>query len=182
MIMKKTAVYTTKGDDGLTSLFRGERVFKDDTRVEAYGSVDELSACIGMLQSSLVGEKHTEMLSGIQNRLFAIACFLADTSVSSAIPVDDADIKDLEKEIDDLDSSLPCVNGFLLPSSEPLSALANVCRTVCRRAERRMVSLAQESSLPASLLAYTNRLSDYLFVLSRVLSDGNEKKWEKPCK
>lgn len=180
--MKKAIIYTAKGDGGKTSLVRGERVSKDDVRVEAYGTVDELSANIALLQAEINSENMSAtMLCDVQKRLFSIASFLADTAPDAALPIDEHAVAALEKAIDLLEASLPRVSGFLLPSTEKASAVANVCRTVCRRAERRIVTLHKLSEQPPTMLAYINRLSDYLFLLSRELSGGNEKKWEKPC-
>ncbi len=181
--MKKALIYTTKGDGGKTSLVRGERVCKDDVRVEAYGTVDELSANVALLQSEISSQSIVaEMLCDVQHRLFSIAAFLADTALCVAAPVDEQTLAVLEQTIDALEASLPRLNGFLLPSTVKASAVANVCRTVCRRAERRIVTLHKVAEQPSILLAYINRLSDYFFLLSRELSGGDEKKWEKPCK
>ena len=181
--MKKALIYTTKGDCGETSLVRGERVCKDDVRVEAYGTVDELSANIALLQAEIGSrDSSAEILCGVQEELFSIAAFLADTAPCVASPVDRQTLAALEQAIDALEALLPRVNGFLLPSVVKASAVANVCRTVCRRAERRIVALHRASEQPQTLLAYINRLSDYLFLLSRKLSGGDEKKWEKPCR
>ena len=180
--MKKALIYTTRGDGGETSLVRGERVCKDDVRVEAYGTVDELCAQIALLQAEISSNNPAmEMLCNVQERLFSVAAFLADTAPCAASPVDERALADLEQAIDTLEALLPRLDGFLLPSTVKASAVANVCRVVCRRAERRIVTLHSVSRQPQMLLAYMNRLSDYLFLLSRELSDGNEKKWEKHC-
>lgn len=181
--MKKAIIYTAKGDGGETSLVRGERVYKDEVRVEAYGTVDELSANIALLQTEVAADSATaEMLCSVQQRLFSVAGFLADTAPCVSSPIDTQAVAALEQAIDALEASLPRVNGFLLPSTVKASAVANVCRTVCRRAERRIVTLHRTCEQPCTLLAYMNRLSDYLFLLSRQLSGGDEKKWENPCK
>ena len=180
--MKKALIYTTKGDGGETSLVRGERVRKDDVRVEAYGAVDELCASIALLQAEVSPHDHAAtILCNVQRMLFSIAAFLADTAPGVASPVDEQTLVHLEQAIDTLEASLPRLNGFLLPSTVKASAVANICRTVCRRAERRIVALHDSCEQPCTLLAYMNRLSDYLFLLSRELSDGDEKKWEKSC-
>ena len=181
--MKKAIIYTAKGDGGETSLVRGERVGKDNVRVEAYGTVDELSANIALLQAELAADDAaSEMLCSVQQRLFSVSAFLADTAPCVPSPIDAQAVAELERAIDALEASLPRMNGFLLPSTVKASAVANVCRTVCRRAERRIVTLHRECEQPCTLLAYMNRLSDYLFLLSRELSGGDEKKWENPCK
>ena len=179
--MKKTHIYTAKGDNGETSLLHGERVAKDSIRVEAYGTVDELSAAVGFLQTET--EKHgcSAMLAEIQDWLFAIAAALSDTACRKAAVTTDA-IKALEAAIDSTEEGLPPLRGFTLPSPAKASLWANMCRTVCRRAERRIVTLARTEDVPSALIGYINRLSDYFFVLSRQLSNGNEKIWENPCK
>lgn len=180
--MGKAIIYTAKGDDGDTSLARGERVSKDDVRVEAYGTVDELCANIALLQTEVASSNvASTMLCDVQKRLFSIAAFLADTAPCAAFTVDERALTTIEQAIDVLEASLPRMKGFLLPSAVRASAVANVCRTVCRRAERRIVTLHNVAQQPPIILAYMNRLSDYLFLLSRELSGGNEKKWEKPC-
>lgn len=177
-------VYTGKGDDGTTSLMNGERVPKDDIRVEAYGTVDELSACLGLLQFEMIDNSEYESsLAIIQNKLFAISAFLADTHKYVTMPINREDVDYLEKMMDKIEETLPRMNSFLLPSFVKKSSLvANLCRTVCRRTERRIVSLSRVAEQPDLLLMYINRLSDYFFLLSRLLSDGNEKKWENHCK
>ena len=180
--MKKAIIYTTRGDRGETSLVRGERVYKDDVRVEAYGTVDELCANIALLQSETsLPRLAATMLCDVQLRLFSIAAFLADTAPCAVSPINERALASLEQAVDALESSLPRLDGFLLPSTVKASAVANVCRVVCRRAERRIVALHRVVEQPQMLLAYMNRLSDYLFLLSRELSGGNEKKWEKSC-
>ena len=181
--MKKATIYTTTGDNGTTLLLRGERVSKDDARVEAYGTVDELSACIGLLQSFVAADDPQQcFLSGVQTTLFSIAASLSDCGQFAVVPVDDATLAAMEQEIDRMEASLPRLKGFLLPPTTKAAAAANVCRTVCRRAERRIVNLLHSTQLPHTLLAYVNRLSDYLFLLSRALDPENEKIWDNPCK
>lgn len=180
--MKKALIYTTKGDGGETSLVRGERVCKDDVRVEAYGTVDELCANIALLQAEISSNSPAMgILCDVQKKLFSVAAFLADTAPCADAPIDERALVGLEQAIDALEASLPRLSSFLLPSTVKASAVANVCRAVCRRAERRIVTLHRVAEQPQTMLAYMNRLSDYLFLLSRELSGGNEKKWEKPC-
>lgn len=182
-IMKKATIYTAKGDDGTTQLLGGERVGKDDVRVEAYGTVDELSACIGVLQSFMCADDAQQrLLSDVQTTLFAIAAYLSDSGQCMAEPVSDATLAALEHEIDSMEGSLPRLKGFLLPPAAKAAAMANFCRTVCRRTERRIVALSRTAQQPRTLSAYINRLSDYLFLLSRQLADGNEKIWDNPCR
>lgn len=179
--MKKAHIYTKKGDCGETSLLRGERVAKDNIRVEAYGTVDELSATLGLLQAETEGSECAAMLDEIQNRLYAIAATLSDTDCMETAIGDNA-VKALETAIDGLEATLPPLKGFALPSPVKASLYANLCRTVCRRAERRIVTLARTENVPPALTGYMNRLSDYFFLLSRQLADGNEKIWKNPCK
>lgn len=179
--MKKAHIYTTKGDRGETSLLRGERVAKDNIRVEAYGTIDELSATVGLLQAETEEDECAAMLDGIQQQLFAIAATLSDTGCRETT-IDSDDVKALEQAIDRLEAALPPLKGFLLPSPVKASLYANLCRTVCRRAERRIVTLARTEKVPPTLTEYMNRLSDYFFLLSRQLADGNEKIWKNPCK
>lgn len=181
--MKKATIYTTKGDDGTTQLLGGERVGKDDVRVEAYGTVDELSACIGVLQSLMCADDPQQsFLSSVQTTLFSIAAFLSDSRQCMAEPLNDATLAALEHEVDHMEASLPRLKGFLLPPVTKAAATANLCRTVCRRAERRIVALSRMAQQPRILSAYINRLSDYLFLLSRALDPQNEKIWDNPCK
>lgn len=182
--MKKATIYTAKGDDGTTLLLRGERVAKDDVRVEAYGTIDELSACIALLQADARGvyPRQECFLAEVQEKLFTISAFLADTQPTSGSPVTAENVAQLEALIDTMEASLPPLRGFLLPPTCRPAATANMCRTVCRRAERRIVALARLSPQPQTLSAYINRLSDYFFLLTRLTSRGNEKIWEKPCK
>ena len=178
--MKKAHIYTTKGDSGETSLLHGERVPKDSIRVEAYGTVDELSAVLGFLQAETEGNDCSAMLAEVQNNLFAIAATLSDTACPEAA-IDTEAVKALERAIDSLEETLPPLKGFALPSPVGASLWANLCRTVCRRAERRITTLHKEQPVQESIMIYINRLSDYLFLLQRQLSKGEEKKWEKPC-
>ncbi|MBR4294750.1 MAG: cob(I)yrinic acid a,c-diamide adenosyltransferase [Bacteroidaceae bacterium] len=179
--MKKAHIYTTKGDCGETSLLHGERVPKDSIRVEAYGTVDELSAVLGFLQAETEGNDCSAMLAEVQNNLFAIAATLSDTACPEAAIGTEA-VKALERAIDSLEETLPPLKGFALPSPVGASLWANLCRTVCRRAERRIVTLAHSENIPPKLTEYMNRLSDYFFLLSRQLASGNEKIWKSPCK
>ena len=135
--MKKALIYTTRGDGGETSLVRGERVCKDDVRVEAYGTVDELCANIALLQAEISSNSPAMgILCDVQKKLFSVAAFLADTAPCADAPIDERALAGLEQAIDALEASLPRLSSFLLPSTVKASAVANVCRAVCRRAER----------------------------------------------
>ncbi len=177
--MKKATIYTRKGDSGETSLIGGTRVPKDHARVEAYGTIDELNACIGVLAAAC-SEAHTPMLERIENNLLTIGCSLADESNSrEALAQGETDA--LEHAIDTLESGLPPMHSFILPCKGEAAARANMCRTICRRAERRMTTLQRECPVAPCAMQYLNRLSDYFFLLQRTLCEGEEKKWQNPC-
>ena len=160
-------IYTSTGDTGETSLVRGTRVSKDDIRVETYRTIDELNSFIGFL-SSWTDEP---FLGVIQKKLFCVGGYSADeNAISSGISEDD--ILNLEKQIDFLDSMLEPLNRFILPGGNQVSSICHVCRTVCRRAERRMISFRNntQKELEVNAFIYMNRLSDYFFVLARRLN------------
>lgn len=179
--MKKATIYTGTGDNGTTSLCGGTRVAKDHPRVEAYGTLDELNAHLGLLAASLDNAVTIDFIEGIENSIFTIGCHLAAENDSTA-PINDTDIEKLEKEIDAISASLPPLRSFILPAGSEQAARANVCRTICRRAERQMTTLGKEHKISHLAMVYVNRLSDYLFVLQRQQLDGKEKIWQKPCK
>ena len=179
--MKKANIYTGTGDYGSTSLGSGTRVPKDHTRVEAYGTLDELNAHLGLLAASLNDAGTIGFISEIENSIFTIGCHLAAEN-NQGNPVNGQDIERLEKEIDAISASLPPLTSFILPANSEQAARANVCRTICRRAERAMVTLGRECEVSHNAMIYINRLSDYLFVLQRQLLGGEEKIWQKPCK
>lgn len=166
-------IYTRTGDKGQTSLLGGQRVPKDHARIEAYGTIDELNSHIGMLRD-LAGTHHRELLINIQENLFSLGSRLASASNEEAdkfkVPhVEEADISGLEKAMDAMDAVLPEMRNFILPGGHPAVSQAHICRTVCRRAERLVVSIAEQERLPESVVRYLNRLSDLLFVLARWL-------------
>ena len=179
--MKKATIYTGTGDNGTTSLCGGTRVAKDHPRVEAYGTLDELNAHLGLLTASLDNGATIGFIEEIENCIFTIGCHLANEE-SKDSPVSDSDIERLEKEIDTISSSLPPLKSFILPAGSEQAARANVCRTICRRAERQMTTLGKEHNVAPLAMVYVNRLSDYLFTLQRQLLGGKEKIWQKPCK
>ncbi|MGN0309944.1 MAG: cob(I)yrinic acid a,c-diamide adenosyltransferase [Bacteroides sp.] len=181
----KSNVYTRTGDAGQTSLIGGTRVSKTDLRLEAYGTVDELNAQLGLLLTyfiepvadEFVAAAHAEdaaLLLRVQRCLFTVGAALAtDTSKLPPRPtaiVTPEMVSELEQAIDRIDSQLPPLRLFILPGGGRAAAVAHVCRTICRRAERRILALAEQADVPPELLAYVNRLSDYLFVLSRKLN------------
>ena len=178
--MKKAGIYTGTGDCGSTSLGDGTRVAKDHPRVQAYGTLDELNAHLGLLAASLDDSRTIDFIEEIENCIFTIGCHLA-TESDGTISTNGDDIARLEKEIDTISASLPPLKSFILPPGNEQAARANVCRTICRRAERAMVTLCREAQISPCAMVYVNRLSDYLFVLQRQLLQGKEKMWQKPC-
>lgn len=178
---KKATIYTGTGDNGTTSLIGGKRVAKDHLRVKAYGTVDELNAHLGLLLVSLDDKQTRAFIERIEHNLLTIGCNLADEKGEKQTLADE-EINTLQRAIDKLEASLPAMHEFIIPGGTEAAARANLCRTVCRRAEREMVSLQKECEISHNIMVYINRLSDYLFLLQRQLLDGNEKKWEKPCK
>lgn len=165
-------IYTKTGDKGTTGLFGGDRVYKDNARIEAYGTVDELNSTIGYLVSKVKNADIEVFLKLVQRKLFTIGSQLATPNVDklSVKPICDADINGIESQIDLLESFVDPLQTFILPGGHESSAYCQVVRTVCRRAERRVVSLSQQTEVAYEIMHYLNRLSDYLFVLSRVLN------------
>ena len=163
-------VYTKTGDEGNTGLIGGTRVAKDHIRIEAYGAVDELNAHIGLLRDQIGAEAYHAKLISIQEELFTMGSHLANDPEKSQmkLPEFKADfISALEQEIDQMDEVLPAMTNFVLPGGHPSISTCHVARCVCRRAERATISLNRSSSVQTEILIYLNRLSDYLFVLSR---------------
>jgi len=164
-------IYTRTGDTGETGLFDGTRVSKADARVDAYGEVDELCAWLGLVRSHKLDAEIDTMLSQVQRDLFAVGARLADPRHRIAARVEKAsigggDVTRLEGWIDRLEASLPPLKRFILPGGGPAGALLHLSRTVCRRAERRIVSLGPTAIDPV-IVTYINRLSDLLFVMAR---------------
>jgi len=166
-------IYTRTGDNGETSLFGGTRVSKADSRVDAYGEVDELNAWLGFARAAGLDADLDEAVLRIERDLFALGARLADpgskiaTRVTKAIITDD-DVTRLEALIDRLETELKPLTRFILPGGSPAGASFHVARAVCRRAERRMIAL--QPAPDAVLIRYMNRLSDLLFVLARVVN------------
>ena len=181
-------IYTKCGDKGRTSLIGGERVCKDDSRVEAYGTVDELSAALAYLCDCLPADNpefeifRSDMFR-IQNKLMseeALLCACGET-VKKIPGLTDDDLEWLESRIDEIDLTLKPLQRFTIPGGHPLVSWAHVCRTICRRAERTAVKASHEYEVPENAIKYLNRLSDYLYVLGRKLSDelgAKESYWE----
>jgi len=166
-------IYTKTGDKGNTSLLGGTRVSKYHVRIEAYGTVDELNASMGMLGEEQVLQSFLPLIREIQNKLFTLGSILANDPEKShfEIPgIEEADIKSLEDSIDQLNDQLDPLKNFVLPGGHPANAWAHICRTVCRRAERRVVELAEQTELDPKVVRYLNRLSDWLFMVARFAS------------
>jgi cob(I)alamin adenosyltransferase len=167
-------IYTRTGDEGATALFGGGRVGKDHPRVEAYGDVDELNAALGLARSIEMMPRIDEVLVPVQRDLFAIGALLATPDHDKMreqlrkARVDEARIGELEGAIDACERELEPLRSFIVPGGTPKAAALHVARTVCRRAERRVVSLAGETELPPLVVIYLNRLSDLLFMLARL--------------
>lgn len=185
--MAKSSVYTRTGDGIHTSIIGGERIPKYSLRLEAYGTVDELSSFIGNLvaDDSVIDQQRIDLLK-VQNMLFNIGGYLA-TPPSIRKPevpgLTQDNISQMENWIDFMDDQLPKLNNFIIPGGCKASAKANMARTVCRRAERRIIQLADQEEINRLVIAYINRLSDYLFVIGRYLNkfaNFEEIVWQKP--
>ena len=169
-------VYTKTGDRGTTSLIGGERVFKTDSRVEAYGSVDELAAQVALLADHLHDDdglrELCDELRRILSRLMSVEALLAvgEGGCDKVAPLDAANVAWLETRIDAMQEALPAIDKFTLPGGHVAVSLCHVCRTVCRRAERAALRAGQEHEVDAAVLAWLNRLSDYFYLLGRTLS------------
>lgn len=182
-------IYTKTGDKGTTSLVGGTRVPKTHIRLEAYGTVDELNSHLGLLGTYLLDEEDKAFLQQVQDRLFAVGSHLATdrekTGLRAASVISAEQVEVLEREIDRLDGLLPPLSAFILPGGSRGAAVGHICRTICRRAERRILALAEQVEISPELLAYVNRLSDYLFVLSRKMNQDDKKGeifWNNSCK
>jgi cob(I)alamin adenosyltransferase len=167
-------IYTKTGDQGLTSLIGGTRVPKSSLRIDCYGTVDELNSYLGLLRDQEVNTPRRALLKEIQDRLFTIGSHLATDpaqDVHKRLPdLHAADVALLEAEMDRLDEALPPLREFVLPGGHPAVSFAHVARCVCRRAERLAVHLREESPVEDLVVMYLNRLSDFLFVLSRAMA------------
>jgi len=167
-------IYTKTGDSGETSLFDNTRVSKADARVDAYGEVDEMNACLGAARAAGVDAETSALIEALQKDLFALGARLADPSSKIAgrvtkASIGEADVQRLEQAIDRLESTLPPLRRFILPGGSPAGALLHLARTVCRRAERRVIGLGPGAVDPI-LVVYLNRLSDLLFVMARAVN------------
>jgi cob(I)alamin adenosyltransferase len=160
-------IYTKTGDDGTTGLGDGTRVAKDSARVAAYGTVDELNSAIGIVLAQQVPGAVGETLTQVQHDLFDLG---GELCIPGMAMIRDADVERLEKTLDSFNEDLPPLKDFILPGGGAAAACAHVARTVCRRAEREVITLARSESVRPEAIRYLNRLSDLLFVLARVLA------------
>ena len=165
-------IYTKTGDQGETSIYGGKRLPKHHVRIEAYGTVDELNAQLGLLKDTLPESNQLIVLKAIQNRLFTIGSNLASDPDKGLTTPDilPTDIEQLEQAIDQMEEPLPALKHFILPGGHPVVSQCHIARTVCRRSERIVVALGMESEVDPIILQYLNRLSDYLFVLARKIA------------
>ena len=172
-------IYTKTGDKGTTLLIGGTRVPKHHIKIETYGTVDELNSYLGLLRDKIAKEYHNELIE-IQNRLFTLGSFLALDRDKQTLPngkprldikpIGQDDINFLEQKIDEMDKTLPAMTNFVLPGGHEQVSICHICRTICRRAERKVTYLNEMEPVSPELISYLNRLSDYLFVLARKLS------------
>ena len=174
--MKKSLIYTRTGDKGKTSLVGGARVSKTHVRLEAYGTVDELNSQLGLLYTYLIDEADKKLVLWVQHKLFSVGSYLATDQTNTTLRIEsqiaDEDIQRLEHAIDEVDAQLPPLKAFVIPGGARGSAVCHVCRTVCRRAERRILAMTEEHEVTENVSAFVNRLSDYLFVLASKLEDA----------
>ena len=188
--MKITKVYTRRGDEGMTDLVGGVRISKSDVRLEAYGTIDELSSHLGLLISLLTpDDDERPVLLRIQNNLFNIGTHLAtdqsQTPLYASARLPEGETAFLEQRIDQAIAQLPEAQGFVLPGGCAAAAQCHVCRTVCRRAERCIDALAEKATVGPEIIEYVNRLSDYLFVLAKIINFNTghqEILWKNACK
>lgn len=199
--MKLTKIYTRTGDNGTTSIIGGQRISKDSARLEAYGTMDELSSHLGLLAAYTDDKGIKDDITHIQCNIFNISTFFAtDVSFAPIYPsarIDATEVVELEGKIDVMNEKLPKLKSFVLPGGTVAAAQCHVCRTVCRRAERRIIAFYAEAFhdnddkedealvLAGVMLRYVNRLSDYLFVLSRnlnIIESVEEKIWQNTCR
>lgn len=177
-------IYTKTGDQGTTALFGGKRVSKADLRIETYGTVDELNSFLGLVRDQEVNHNRKDELIEIQDRLFTIGSVLATEPGNTKVKtpqLSEADITFLETKIDAMDETLPQMRSFVLPGGHQSVSYCHVTRTVCRRAERLCISLNSHEAVNPLIIKYLNRLSDYLFVLSRKMAQelkADETPWK----
>ncbi len=181
--MSRYKLYTRKGDDGTTGLLSGKRLSKHHIRIKAYGTVDELNAWVGMIRNFKTDKNTDKTLVKIQQELMIIASQLSDDTtfeVSKLVkildPISEEEVKHLEDQIDQINNELPELKNFVIPGGHMLVSYAHLARCTCRRAERFVTELNEIENLPQIIIAYINRLSDYLFMLARKLAKDYEVK------
>ncbi len=175
---EEMVVYTRTGDKGKTSLYDTKNVFKDDIRVEAYGTIDELNSALGIAKHYIEDEKIQDLIHGIQRKLFDVGAELATEDTSILIThIEEADVAFLENTIDDYLQYFDTPDYFIIPGDNLASAYLHLARTVCRRAERHIVTLIHTESINEQVLIYVNRLSDLIYTLSRYVEDNFERVW-----
>lgn len=179
-------IYTKTGDKGTTSLIGGKRVLKNSDKLNAYGTIDELNSFLGLLRAKTTDENIKTEILDIQNTLFNVGAYLALDENVEKIPefaqISDEKIKKLEDLIDFFQENLPKITNFIIYGENELSAICHVCRAVCRRAEREIITVNQQYNIDTNLTTYINRLSDLLFVLARIYTKNEEKSdflWKK---
>jgi cob(I)alamin adenosyltransferase len=183
-------IYTKTGDKGMTSLFGGERVWKDHLRIDAYGSVDETNTFIGLAITEISDNELKQALQNIQSKLFVVGSDLAspknpDKENPTVPRVNETYIEEVEKQIDHFSDLLPPLKHFILPGGTKGAALLHTSRTICRRAERKVITLSKQDEIGESISVYLNRLSDLLFVLARYanfVSNTPDIEWINPNK
>lgn len=169
-------IYTKTGDKGTTSLFDNKRVSKDDVRVEAYGTIDELVSALGLAKNYIEDDEIYNLIEQVQNKLFTVASILA-TEDKGKIKhhVIEEDIEFLEKNIDKYMGLLNNPTGFIIPGSGKASGHLHLCRTICRRAERRIITLQGHAEIDSKVVKYVNRLSDFIYAIARYLEEKETK-------
>jgi len=163
-------IYTKTGDKGKTSLLGGTRVLKNHSRIEAYGTVDELNSHLGLVSDLEINEQRIKLIQNIQSRLFTVGASLATETIHASDFKPDLtleDVTNLENAIDEMDETLPVLKNFIIPGGHQLVSTTHIARTVCRRAERLVIELSKDQEIDEIIVTYLNRLSDYLFVLAR---------------
>jgi cob(I)alamin adenosyltransferase len=181
-------IYTKTGDSGTTSLLGGRRVLKSNSRIDAYGTVDELNSFIGLLKDQDINQKRSDLLKEVQDRLFTIGATLATEPGNENVKRPDLheeDLELLEKEIDLMEKELPVLRNFILPGGHQVVSYCHLARTVCRRTERCVIALMETEAVDEIIVKYLNRLSDYLFVLGRLIAkelDVEEVTWKPRSK
>ena len=179
-------IYTKTGDKGTTSLIGGKRVLKNSDKLNAYGTIDELNSFLGLLRAKTTDENIKTEILDIQNTLFNVGAYLALDENVEKIPefaqISDEKIKKLEDLIDFFQENLPKITNFIIYGENEFSAICHVCRAVCRRAEREIITVNQQYNIDTNVTTYINRLSDLLFVLARIYTKNEEKSdflWKK---